>query len=411
VNVVIVGAGQAGFQAAATLRAEGYQDSITLLGEELHLPYQRPPLSKGILLGKQEPRHAILRPAAFYQAQRIELVAGVRVTAIDPASRAVLAGPRRIGYDALVLATGARNRILAIPGASLDGVCYLRSLNESLELRQRIASARRVVIIGGGFIGLEVAAAARTLGRDVTVIEVRERLLARAVAPLVSDFIRARHEAQGVEVLTGAQVEAIRGEHGKVREVVLRGGARRPADAVVVGVGVAPNIELAQAAGLKVADGIAVDAELRTSDPRIFAIGDCAEHPNPYAGARVRLESVENAVDQGAAAARSILGRGGPYRAVPWFWTDQFDVHLQMAGISAGFDQTVLRGDPASGKFSMFYFRAGRLIAVDSVNRPGEHLAARKLIEAGARITPQQAADQSFDLRAGTGSQTAPPAG
>lgn len=397
-----MGAGQAGFQAAASLRAEGYQDAITLIGEESHLPYQRPPLSKGILLGQQEPRHAILRPASFYESHRIELVTGQRVAALDLAAGAVLVGPRRIGYDAVVLATGARNRTLAVPGASLDGVCYLRSLDESLELRQRIAAAERVVIIGGGFIGLEVAAAARSQGRQVTLIEVRERLLARSVAPVVAEYIRAQHEARGVEVLLGAQVEAIHGEAGKVGEVALRGGARRRADVVVVGVGVAPNIELAQAAGLPVANGIAVDEQLRSADPRIFAIGDCAEYPNPYAGGRIRLESVENAVDQGAAVARGIVGRGGPYRAVPWFWTDQFDVHLQTAGISAGFDQTVVRGDPAAGRFSVFYYRSGRLIAVDSVNRPAEHLAARKIIAAGAPVLPLQAADESFDLKSAT---------
>ncbi len=364
-SVVIVGGGHGGFQAAASLRAEGYDGSITIYGEEPHLPYQRPPLSKGMLLGKQEERHAILRPAEFYATQRIEVVRGRRIASLAELPPS----------DWVILATGARNR--ALPR---DGVFYLRTLGETAEIKQRLADARDVAIIGGGFIGLEVAAAARALGKDVTVYEAGPRLMGRVVAPVVSDYFLAQHEARGVRV-------------------VLNSTAAPEADLIVAGIGVVPNDELAREAGLAVGNGIAVDEFLRTSDPRIFAIGDCAEYPNPYAGARVRLESVQNAVDQAACVARAICGRPAAYDAVPWFWSDQFDIHLQMTGIATGFDRTVTRGDVASNKFSVFYYRGGELRAVDSINRAAEHMTARKLIAARARVTPEQAADESFDLK------------
>lgn len=365
VSVVIVGGGQAGYQAAASLRAEGYDGSITIYGEEPHLPYQRPPLSKGMLLGKQEERHAILRPAEFYSTQRIEVITGKRVASLAELPPS----------DWVVLATGARNRVLP-----RDGVCYLRTLSETAEIKQRLADARDVAIIGGGFIGLEVAAAARALGKSVTVYEAGPRLMGRVVAPVVSEYFRLQHEARGVRV-------------------VLNSTATPEADLIVAGIGVVPNDELAREAGLAVGNGIAVDEFLRTSNPRIFAIGDCAEFPSAYAGGRVRLESVQNAVDQAACVARAICGRPAPYDAAPWFWSDQFDIHLQMAGIATGFDRTVMRGDMATNKFSVFYYREGALKAVDSINRAAEHLTARKLIAARARVTPEQAADESFDLK------------
>lgn len=364
-SVVIVGGGQAGYQAAASLRAEGYDGSITIYGEEPHLPYQRPPLSKGMLLGKQEERHAILRPAEFYSTQRIEVITGKRVASLAELPPS----------DWVVLATGARNRVLP-----RDGVCYLRTLSETAEIKQRLADARDVAIIGGGFIGLEVAAAARALGKSVTVYEAGPRLMGRVVAPVVSEYFRLQHEARGVRV-------------------VLNSTATPEADLIVAGIGVVPNDELAREAGLAVGNGIAVDEFLRTSNPRIFAIGDCAEFPSAYAGGRVRLESVQNAVDQAACVARAICGRPAPYDAAPWFWSDQFDIHLQMAGIATGFDRTVMRGDMATNKFSVFYYREGALKAVDSINRAAEHLTARKLIAARARVTPEQAADESFDLK------------
>ena len=380
-SVVIIGGGQGGFQTAASLRAEGYEERITLIGDEPGVPYQRPPLSKGYLLGKQDQRHTELRPAAFYETHRITLVTA-RATAIDRHGRRVtLDSGEQIEYDTLVLATGARNRQLPLPD-----VFYLRTLAEAAELRQRLRDANYVAIIGGGFIGLEIAAAARTLGKQVTVIEAGTRVMARAVAPVVSEYFQAQHTAQGVEILLNSTFES----------------AQRKADLVIAGIGVVPNLELAQEAGLPVANGITVDANLRTADERIYAIGDCAEYPTSFADGSVRLESVQNAVDQAACVAKAIVGRAARYTAVPWFWTDQYDIHLQMAGLPHGFDQVVSRGDPESRKFSVFYFREGGLRAVDSINRPAEHLAARKLIGARVKLSPDQARDESFDLKAAT---------
>jgi len=399
-GVVIVGAGQAGFQLAASLRMEGYEEPIALIGDEESIPYQRPPLSKGFMLGKQEIEGAALRPLAFYESHRIELVMGAKVIAIDRMSRSVsVASGGRFHYDALVLAVGARNRTLPVKGAELDGVCYLRTDREAVEIRQRLVQARDVVVIGGGFIGLEMAAAARELGKSVRVLEVQSRLMPRVISPILADFYREVHTGQGVGITLGAALAEIRGGRGKISEVVLSDGSKWPADLVLVGIGVVPNIELARDAGLGVANGITVDERLRTEDESVFSIGDCADHPNPFAGGRVRIESVQNAADQAKCVAAAMVGRAESYRAVPWFWTDQFDIKLQMAGLSGGHDRAVARGEPERRKFSVFYFRDGRLAAVDSVNRPGDHMAARKLIGAGAAITPEQAADVSVDLK------------
>lgn len=381
-SVVIVGGGQGGFQAAASLRAEGYDGPIKIFGEEPHLPYQRPPLSKGMLLGKQEERHAILRPAAFYETNRIDLLTGQRVTALDGLPP----------HDWLILATGARNRHLLCSG--FEQAFLVRTLGEAQALRERLVTAQSVTVIGAGFIGLEVAAAARTLGKDVTVIESQPRVLARVCAPVVAEFFRAEHEVRGVRFVLNAHID-----HLEPDSVWLTDRTRIPAGLIVAGVGVTPNDELARAAGLATGNGIQVDEFLRTTNPRIFAIGDCAEFPTTYANTRVRLESVQNAVDQAACVAKAITGRPAPYTAAPWFWTDQYDLHLQTAGLTQDSDRTVLRGDPASRKFSVFYYRAGHLRAIDSINRTAEHLTARRLIAAFAQITPQQAADESFDLK------------
>ena len=392
-GVVIIGGGQGGFQTAASLRAEGFGERITLIGEEPGIPYQRPPLSKGFLLGKQEQRHAELRPAAFYETQRIGLVTARAITIDRLARKVVLDSGEHVEYDSLVLATGARNRLLPH-----ENVLYLRTLAEATEIRQRLAAAQDVVVIGGGFIGLEVAAAARTLGKQVTVIEGQARLMARVVAPVVSEYFRGQHEAKGVDILLNATPFAVRD-----KEVLLGERTRRPADLVIAGIGVAPNVELAREAGLPAGNGVTVNEYLRTPDPRIFAIGDCAESPSTFAEDLCRLESVQNAVDQAACVAKAIVGRGAPYAAVPWFWTDQYDIHLQMAGLPTGFDQVVTRGDPQTRKFSVFYYRHGRLCAVDSINRPADHLAARKLIGARTALSPDQAKDESFDLKGWSG--------
>jgi len=394
--VVIVGGGQAGFQTAFSLRAEGYEGPITLLSDEPHLPYQRPPLSKGFVLGKQNHSHILLRPENYYREHNIRLVSGERATAIEtPEHRVRLASGSGIPYEALVLATGASNRSLRVPGAEREGVCYLRTLHDAIEIKQRIEQVSSVVIIGGGFIGLEIAAAATMLGKQVSVVEILPRLMARAVAPVVSDFFRRSHEERGVKILNNAKVEAIRSN-----EVVLEDGSHLPADLIVVGIGIVTNSELAEQAGLTISNGICVDEFLQTGDPSIYAIGDCAEYPNSFAGAnRVRLESVQNAVDQAVCAAKAVAGKPARYHSVPWFWSDQFDIRLQMAGLPMGHNHVVIRGQPESGKFSVFYFRDGQLCAVDSVNKPADHMAARKLIASGVAITPEQAADEDTNLR------------
>jgi 3-phenylpropionate/trans-cinnamate dioxygenase ferredoxin reductase component len=399
-GTVIVGAGQAGFQTAASLRTEGYSESIVLIGEEPHIPYQRPPLSKGFPLGTQDLDSIELRPRAFYQDRRIDLLTGERVVAIERAERRVrLASGGNIPYQTLVLAIGSRNRKLAWIGGEFDGVLYLRSLDEAWAIKERLKEAQEIVVIGGGFIGLELAAVARSLGKSVTVLEVLPRLMSRVVAPIISEFFCELHMSRGVRVICGASVSEIAGSGGKVREVRSNDGTVYPADLVLVGVGVMPNTDLARDAGLRVANGVAVDEYLQTNDEHIYAIGDCAEHPCSFARARIRLESVQNAADQAQCVAATIAGRRELYRALPWFWTDQFDIKLQMAGISQGYEQTVTRGIPEGRKFSVFYFKENRLLAVDSINRPLDHIHARKLIEAGAPLTPEQAGDEGVDLR------------
>jgi 3-phenylpropionate/trans-cinnamate dioxygenase ferredoxin reductase subunit len=397
-GVVIVGGGQGGYQAAASLRTEGYQGPVTIISDEPHLPYQRPPLSKAFVLGKLDQDRLFLRPEPYYATHQIELLRGERVTVIRRETCSLdLASETRVSYRWLILATGARNRLLAVDGADLEGVCYLRTVDEAATIKQRLDLAHRVVVIGGGFIGLEIAATARMLGKEVVVLEALPRLMARAVAPVVSKYFLDAHIREGVDVRLSARVIAIRGTAGKVSQVVLDDQTVLPADLVVIGIGVVPNVELAASAGLAISNGISVDELLRTSDENIFAIGDCAEYP--FADSRVRLESVQNAVDQAVTVARTIVGKPAPYTAVPWFWSDQFDIRLQMAGLSAGFDQTVIRGMMESRKFSVFYFRDRQLLGVDSINRPADHLAGRKLIAARKNVTPEQAADETINLK------------
>jgi 3-phenylpropionate/trans-cinnamate dioxygenase ferredoxin reductase subunit len=407
-GVLIVGGGQAGFQVAASLRADGYGGPVRIVSAEPHPPYQRPPLSKALLLGKMDKARLLFRQPAFYEAQGIELHLGERVDAIDRETRSVrTASGLVLAYETLVLATGTRVRQLPVEGAGLDGVLYLRTIEESEELGRRIAAAERVVVIGAGFIGLEVAAAARMLGRPVTVLEVADRPMGRVVAPVISRFFERLHRERGVELVMNARIARLEGEDGRVRAVLMADGTHHPADLVVVGIGVLPNVELAQAAGLACADGIVVDEHGLTSDPAILAAGECTSHPNRFAGGRARLESVQNAVDQAKAVAAAILGRHRPYDEVPWFWSDQYDVKLQMVGISRGHDREVVRGEPAGGKFSVFYFKDGRLIAIDSVNRPSDHMAGRKLLSGGTSLTPEEAADEGYDLKAAAGGTTA----
>ncbi|BAU89614.1 FAD-dependent pyridine nucleotide-disulfide oxidoreductase [Methylorubrum populi] len=403
-TIVVVGAGQAGFQAAASLREAGFSGRLTLVGEEAALPYQRPPLSKAYLAGKTDARGLLLRQESFFAEHRIDHLSGTRVTAIDRAERGLrLSDGGRLAYGHLVLATGTRNRALPVPGAELTGVRQLRSLDDADALRAAIADIRRIVVVGAGFIGLEFAAVCAARGLSVTVIEAAERVMARAVSPETSEVFRAFHEEAGVTFLFGAGVTAIEGEGGRVAAVRAADGQSLAADLVVVGIGVVPNQELAAEAGLTVRDGIEVDAFLATSDPAISAIGDCVRFPSRFAagmpgGDRVRIESVQNAVDQGRCLAARLTGRPAAYDAVPWFWSDQGPHKLQIAGLAAPTDASVLRR--AGAGVSVFRFRDGALSAVESVDRPADHMAARRLLAASKVLTPEQAADPSFDLKA-----------
>jgi 3-phenylpropionate/trans-cinnamate dioxygenase ferredoxin reductase subunit len=401
-RVVIVGAGHAGFQLAASLRQGGFDGSIVLLGDEPVLPYQRPPLSKDYLSGKIGLDLLLMRPEAFYRDHRIDYLPGTRAVEIDRTARQLrLASGERLGYDHLVLATGARNRIPPLPGIELDGVCYLRNLSETDELRQRLAAAEHIAVIGAGFIGLEFAAIARGQGKPVRILELTDRVMGRVVCPVTSEFFATAHRGNGVEFSFGAQAVRIAGEGGRIDHLELADGERLKADLVLVSIGVVPNAELAAAAGLAVANGIVVDAQLATDDPAISAIGDCCAYPSAHAqGNMTRLEAVQNAADHARCVADRILGKPHPYAALPWFWSEQGPLRLQIAGLTAGHDHTVLRGSVESGEFSVFCYRAGELLGIESVNRPADHAHARRLLSAGRPVTPEQAADDSFDLRA-----------
>jgi 3-phenylpropionate/trans-cinnamate dioxygenase ferredoxin reductase subunit len=397
----IVGTGQAGFQAAASLRQEGYAGRIVMIGDEPVPPYQRPPLSKSYLARESALDELWLRPETFYTQHQIEVLAGESVTAIDRTERRLqLASGGKLAWDHLVLATGARFRPLAVPGAELDGVLPLRTLADTDILRERLDQAREVVVIGAGFIGLEFASVAIARGAAVHIIEVTQYPMGRVVSATISRFFTDAHRRWGARVSLGTGVTRILGATGRVTGVETSDGRHLPADLVLICIGVIPNAELAREAELAVDNGIVVDQHLATADPAILAIGDCANFPTPFAPGRVRLESVQNAVDQGRCAAAYIAGKPTPYDKVPWFWSDQGDLKLQIAGITAGHDNTVLRGDPNSGHFSVFCYRDGRLIGVESVNQTADHVVARRLLTGDPKLTPEQAGDESYDLRA-----------
>jgi 3-phenylpropionate/trans-cinnamate dioxygenase ferredoxin reductase subunit len=409
-GTVIIGAGQGGFQAAASLRDYGYDGSICIVGDEGVLPYQRPPLSKAYLLGEMSADRLSFRPRAFYDTRTISLILDDPAVSIDRAAGSVsLRSGASLPYEHLVLALGARNRTLPVEGADLDGVLYLRSMAESDAMRVRIEAAQNIVVIGAGFIGLEIAAVASKLGKKVTVIEALPRVMSRAVTHPISEFFAAEHAAWGVELLLEAQLQRIDGANGRVVGVTLADGRKLPADLVLAGIGIVPNVELAQAAGLPIANGIVVDSQLATADPRISAVGDCAVFPDPAGGVPLRLESVQNAVDQARCVAKRIAGTAEAYNAVPWFWSDQRDLKLQMVGLTGGCDRMVRRGDPEARAFSVFCFRAGRLAGIESVNRAADHMFGRRLLAAAESITPDEAADPGFDLKARL-AQLPPPA-
>jgi 3-phenylpropionate/trans-cinnamate dioxygenase ferredoxin reductase component len=399
-TVLIAGAGHAGFQLAASLRQHGFGGRVCLVNDEAHLPYQRPPLSKAYLKGEGRPDSLMFRPDKFYRDQNVELISDRAVSVDRAARRLLLASGSSLEYGHLVLATGARNRLLDIPNASLGDVLYLRTLDESEALRQRIASKRHVVVIGAGFIGLEFAATARAKGLEVDVIELGARVMARAVTAEISDYFQQRHTAAGIRIHLGVQATSIEGDGAHVRGVSLSDGRHVPADLVVVGVGVLPNVELAAEAGLKVAAGIVVDEHLLTSDPDISAIGDCALFASPRFGGSLRLESVQNATDHARCVATRLTGDAKPYDGQPWFWSDQGDDKLQIAGLTAGYDQVVVRGDRAQRSFSAFCYKDGQLVGIESVNRASDHVFGRRALGMNRSITPAQAADPGFDLKA-----------
>ena len=400
-TIAIIGAGQAGLQVAASLRELQHAGRIVLVGDEPHLPYQRPPLSKAYLLGEAQDAQLALRPSAFFAKFGIDLRSGRRALTIDRRQKRVgLDDDSVVDYDELILATGARNRPLLVPGAELQNVFYLRTLDESAALRAKMAAAKSVVVIGAGFIGLEFAAAAVKQGLEVTVLDVADRPMARALSRTMSSLFQREHEKLGVRLRFGAQVVRLLGEQGRVRTVETADGTQLNADLVVVGIGVIPNVELAAACELAVDDGIVVDEHLQTSDPQISAIGDVAAHVNHHAqGRRVRLESVQNASDQARCIAQRIVGKPAPYQAVPWFWSHQAHLKLQMAGLPGPGCEEVLRGDPSAASCSVFLFCSGALVCVESLNRPADHMLARRLLAANASLTPAQAADPSFDLK------------
>jgi 3-phenylpropionate/trans-cinnamate dioxygenase ferredoxin reductase subunit len=401
--ILIVGAGQAGVQIAESLRQEGFDGELLLIGTESHPPYQRPPLSKKWLIEPGNQTSLALRGAEALARRRITLRLDASVVAIDRAtSQLQFAGGERVHYSKLALATGSIARALPLAGASLEHVLSLRSIEDSVAigaaLRRCAGEGSHVVVIGGGFIGLEVAAGARKLGAQVTVLEGLPRLMSRVTAPVISDAFERLHRAHGVQIVFGAQVSELVGSEGRVRAVRTADGREYPAGCVVVGIGVIPDDRLARAAGLDCDHGIIVDDCARTADPAIVAAGDCTAR-RLADGRLLRLESVQNAVEQGKSAAAAMLGKERPFVASPWFWSDQFEVKLQMVGLSHGYDQVVTRGDLEKLAFSAFYFRAGRLIAVDSLSRIQDHMQAKRLLDAGLSCTPEQAADPQFELQ------------
>jgi 3-phenylpropionate/trans-cinnamate dioxygenase ferredoxin reductase subunit len=399
-TILIVGAGHAGFQLAASLRQHGCSERVGLINDETHLPYQRPPLSKAYLKGAGGPDSLMFRPDRFYREQNIELIADRAVSIDRVAHRLLLASGSSLDYGHLVLATGARNRLLDIPNANLEDVRYLRTLDESEALRQRIASGRRVVVVGAGFIGLEFAATARAKGLEVDVVELGVRVMARAVTAEISDYFQDRHTAAGIHIHLGVQATSIEGDGTGVTGVSLSDGRHVPADLVVVGVGVLPNVELAAEAGLPVAAGIIVDEQLLTSDPDISAIGDCALFASHRYGGSLRLESVQNAADHARCVAARLTGDAKSYDGLPWFWSDQGDDKLQIAGLTTGYDRVVVRGDRGQRSFSAFCYKSGQLVGVESINRASDHVFGRRILGLNRSIEPEQAADTSFDLKA-----------
>jgi 3-phenylpropionate/trans-cinnamate dioxygenase ferredoxin reductase subunit len=397
---VIVGASHAGTQLSLSLRQGGWEGRILLLGDEPVKPYQRPPLSKAILSGEKSVEQIPIRPAAVIENAGIEMRLGNRVDSIDRDQKLLhLSDGEVLGYDKLALTLGAYPSRVPLTGSDKAGVHYLRKLADVDQIRPFIGRGKSAVIVGGGYIGLEAGAILRQTGMSVTVLEALPRVLQRVTAPVVSDFYQRLHREEGLEIVTGALVTSIEGEN-HVEKVHCADGSQHDADLVIIAVGVLPHTRLAAEAGLDVEDGILVDEFAHTSDPDILAAGDCTRHFNPIYQRRVRLESVQNAMDQAKTAASTLNGNPQPYHALPWFWSDQYDVKLQIAGLSQGYDNIVQRGDPENGRsFSVFYFLDDRLLAVDAINRPGEFMMGKKLILAEAAVDKSKLADESIPAK------------
>lgn len=398
-TIIVVGGGHAGAQAVDSLRRDGFAGRLVLVAGEPVLPYQRPPLSKKFLTGELEADRLPIRHAQYYETIHCELLLGNPAVAIDTAARSLrLEDGATLGYDKLVLAVGGHARLLPVPGANLAGVHVLRTLEDVNAIRARIAPGVRAAIVGAGYIGLECAASLRKLGLEVTVIEMMDRVMSRVVAPEMSRFYHKEHVSHGVTVLTGKRVSAFKGD-GQVAAVECTDGTQVPAELAIVGIGLVPNTGLAVAAGIACDDGIPVDEHCRTSDPDIYAIGDCCCHPSPHYGRRIRLESVDNAFEQAKTAAANICGETTVHDKTPWFWSDQYELKLQIVGLSRHYDNVVLRGDPDSRAFSCCYLRDGELIALDAVNHARDFMAARKLIAERVRPDLTRLANPAVALR------------
>jgi 3-phenylpropionate/trans-cinnamate dioxygenase ferredoxin reductase subunit len=401
-DILIVGAGHGGAAAAIQLHQQGFAGSITIAGEEPELPYERPPLSKDYLAGEKPFERMGLRAPAFWEERAVAFRTSCRIIAIDAAAHtATTAAGETLGWGTLIWAAGGHPRRLSCPGADLAGIHAIRTRKDVDALKADLAQPRRIVVVGGGYIGLESAAVLAKLGHQVAVLEAMDRVLGRVAGPELSAFYAAEHRAHGVTIETGAQVVAIAGEDGRAVAVQLADGRQLPCDLVIVGIGIVPAVAPLLAAGAAGGNGVDVDAHCRTSLPDIFAIGDCAAHANAFAGgARIRLESVQNANDMAATAARCIMGQPQPYHACPWFWSNQYDLRLQTVGLSLGHDATVLRGDPATRSFALVYLKAGRVVALDCVNAARDYVQGKALVERGLVVPPALLADVATPLKA-----------